>query len=70
VVGVDQLRALRRLSSRPLVAIGGVTLSNVRTALSAGADSVAVIAELFPEQPHPSALRRRAAQWLAAVEGE
>lgn len=68
VVGTEQLRALRSLAPRPLAVIGGITLSNARSALEAGADSVAVIAGLFPETAHPAALRRRAAQWLAAVE--
>ena len=34
---------------RPLVAIGGITRANARQVLDAGADSVAVIGDLFPE---------------------
>ena len=48
-VGVDELRRLRPLSNRPLVAIGGITRANARQVLEAGADSVAVIGDLFPE---------------------
>jgi thiamine-phosphate pyrophosphorylase len=48
-VGLDELRRLRPLSSRPLVGIGGVTRANARMVLEAGADSVAVIGDLFPE---------------------
>jgi thiamine-phosphate pyrophosphorylase len=35
------------MTSKPLVAIGGITLANFREVLRAGADSVAVIAELI-----------------------
>lgn len=48
-VGLDQLRRLRPLSNRPLVAIGGTTRANARQVLEAGADAVAVIGDLFPE---------------------
>jgi len=43
VIGLDGLRALRPLTSKPLVAIGGITLENAPDVLAAGADSVAVI---------------------------
>lgn len=48
-VGLDELRRLRPVSDRPLVAIGGITRANARQVLDAGADSVAVIGDLFPE---------------------
>lgn len=43
VVGLDGLRAARKLTRKPLVAIGGITLENARGVIDAGADSVAVI---------------------------
>ncbi|MBM3787936.1 MAG: thiamine phosphate synthase, partial [Acidobacteria bacterium] len=46
VVGLDGLRRLRPLSTRPLVAIGGITIENAAEVLRAGADSVAVISGL------------------------
>jgi thiamine-phosphate pyrophosphorylase len=46
---MDELRRLRPLSNRPLVAIGGINRTNARLVLEAGADSVAVIGDLFPE---------------------
>ncbi len=46
-VGLEGLRQARRLTAKPLVAIGGITLENARAALDAGADSVAVIRDLF-----------------------
>ena len=48
-VGLDELRRLRPISNRPLVAIGGITRANAMQVLDAGADSVAVIGDLFPD---------------------
>jgi thiamine-phosphate pyrophosphorylase len=61
VVGLEELRRLRPLSPRPLVAIGGITRANARSVLSAGADSVAVIGDLFPEGGN---IRARAEEWI------
>jgi thiamine-phosphate pyrophosphorylase len=61
VVGLDELRRLRPLTSRPLVAIGGITRSNAPGVLQAGADSVAVIGDLFPEDGN---IRGRVEEWL------
>ena len=49
VTGLDQLRRMRALTNRPLVAIGGITLENAEEALAAGADSVAVISGFLPD---------------------
>jgi thiamine-phosphate pyrophosphorylase len=46
VVGLEGLRAARALTRKPLVAIGGITRSNARSVIEAGADSVAVISDL------------------------
>jgi thiamine-phosphate pyrophosphorylase len=43
VVGLDALLELRRATSKPLIAIGGIQRVDVAAVLSAGADSVAVI---------------------------
>ena len=40
--------AARKLTDKPLVAIGGITLKNAGEVLAAGADSVAVISGLLP----------------------
>ncbi|MGH9659474.1 MAG: thiamine phosphate synthase, partial [Bryobacteraceae bacterium] len=64
-VGVERLREWRRLSSRPLVAIGGITRATARTVLDAGADSVAVIGDLMA--PAPDAMRERMEEWRALV---
>jgi len=47
VVGLDGIRAARAATKKPLVAIGGITRANARLVIEAGADSVAVIAELL-----------------------
>jgi thiamine-phosphate pyrophosphorylase len=60
-VGLDELRRLRPLSNRPLVAIGGVTRANAQQVIEAGADSVAVIGDLFPEDRN---IRVRTEEWL------
>ena len=49
VTGLDELRRIRALTNRPLVAIGGITLENAEEALAAGADSVAVISGFLPD---------------------
>lgn len=48
-VGLDGVRQARALASKPVVAIGGITLQNCRSVIEAGADSVAVISELLRE---------------------
>ena len=47
VVGLDGVRRARALTSKPLVAIGGITRVNGRSVLDAGADSIAVISDLL-----------------------
>ena len=49
VVGLDEVRRLRALTNRPLVAIGGITRANAVSVTGAGADSVAVIGDLYPD---------------------
>jgi thiamine-phosphate pyrophosphorylase len=47
VIGLAGVTKVRRATSKPLVAIGGITRDNCRQVLEAGADSVAVIADLI-----------------------
>jgi thiamine-phosphate pyrophosphorylase len=47
VVGVDFIRAVRKLTTKPIVAIGGITLERAREVMDAGADSVAVISDIL-----------------------
>ena len=57
VVGLEELARLRPIASKPLVAIGGITLDNSRAVLDAGADSVAVISALLPSRRRPCCIR-------------
>ena len=68
VVGVDELRRLRPLSAKPLVAIGGITRSTAREVLAAGADSVAIIGDLLPEMLTRQSLRSRTEDWLKVLD--
>jgi thiamine-phosphate pyrophosphorylase len=49
VIGLEGVRRARALTAKPLVAIGGITRSNCRSVIEAGADSVAVISDLLIE---------------------
>ena len=65
IVGLDRLRSLRAITKKPLVAIGGITRATARSVLESGADSVAIIGDLFPDPCTKAALRLRAEEWLA-----
>jgi len=62
VVGIDELRRLRSLTDRPLVAIGGITRANAQSVLGAGANSVAIIGDLFAEN---GTVRTRTEEWVS-----
>ncbi|HXG94082.1 MAG TPA: thiamine phosphate synthase [Blastocatellia bacterium] len=47
VVGLEGLREVKRQIAKPLVAIGGITLERAKSVIEAGADSVAVISDLY-----------------------
>ncbi|HYI94431.1 MAG TPA: thiamine phosphate synthase [Bryobacteraceae bacterium] len=57
-VGVDELRRLKPLAQVALVAIGGVTRQTAPEVWAAGADSIAVVGDLYPD------VRRSAEEWL------
>jgi thiamine-phosphate pyrophosphorylase len=59
VVGLEGVKAARALTRLPLVAIGGITSENGRAVIEAGADSVAVISGLLPEDGKGMAERVR-----------
>jgi thiamine-phosphate pyrophosphorylase len=58
VVGVDFVRRVRALTSKPIVAIGGITLENAAEVYRAGADSIAVIRDLIAA-PDPASRARQ-----------
>lgn len=65
VAGLEQLRRIRALADRPLVAIGGITRERAADTLAHGADSLAVIGDLYPDPIHAKSLARRAREWIA-----
>ena len=60
VVGLDLIRAARRLTRKPLVAIGGITVQSAEAVYRAGADSIAVVSDLL-SAPKPAL---RAAEYI------
>jgi thiamine-phosphate pyrophosphorylase len=64
VVGTEFIRQIRPLTNKPIVAIGGITLDRAAEVIQAGADSVAVISDVF-RAPDPG---ERAHQYLDLLE--
>jgi thiamine-phosphate pyrophosphorylase len=54
VIGIDGIRLAQRLTDRPVIAIGGITVENAPLAWDAGADSVAVISAIFSPGREPA----------------
>jgi len=54
VIGLEGVRRARKLTEKPLVAIGGISRGNARSVIDAGADAVAVISDLIRD-PRKSA---------------
>ncbi len=67
VVGLENLARWRALTNRPLVSIGGITRENAHQVLTAGADSIAVIGDLYPLECSKLSLRARMEEWLKLV---
>lgn len=63
MVGIEGLRAVRELTKRPLVAIGGITTENASLCWNAGAESVAIIAGLLPNPCTERSIRDRMRDW-------
>ena len=65
VVGIEGLRNLRALTRKPLVGIGGITRATAGSVFNAGADSVAIIGDLYPEPLSKAVLQKRVEEWIA-----
>src|SRR5207237_1425286 len=63
-VGPAALSTVRALTSMPLVAIGGITRENAPACWNAGADSVAIIADILPKECTERTIRQRMTEWL------
>lgn len=57
-LGLAGLRAARVLTTRPIVAIGGITLDNAAAALGAGAQGLAVVSAIVAADDPETATRR------------
>jgi len=58
VIGLEGVRRARALTSKPLVAIGGITRENARSLIEVGADSVALISGLVADDEPVAKLAR------------
>jgi thiamine-phosphate pyrophosphorylase len=63
VIGTELIRRVRTLTSKPIVAIGGITLETAASVLEAGADCVAVISDILRAPD----LGKRARQYLGLL---
>jgi thiamine-phosphate pyrophosphorylase len=66
VVGTEMLRQVRSITSKPIVAIGGITLERAREVIEAGADSAAVISGIMKAKK-PGAQARQYREMLEAA---
>jgi thiamine-phosphate pyrophosphorylase len=64
VIGLNFISKARALTSKPIVAIGGITLDRAAEVIRAGADSVAVISDIL-FAPDPA---KRARQFIDLLE--
>lgn len=64
-LGLDGLRAARRMTSRPLMAIGGVAADNAGALRDAGADGLAVVSAIVAADDPRAATREIAAAFGA-----
>jgi thiamine-phosphate pyrophosphorylase len=63
VVGLEFIKRVRPLTTKPIVAIGGITLDTAQSVIAAGADCVAVISDIVCAASPPD----RARQYLEAL---
>ena len=66
VVGTKLLRELRTLTTKPIVAIGGIRLERAAEVIEAGADSVAIISDILAA-PNPPQQARKFIETLEAA---
>jgi thiamine-phosphate pyrophosphorylase len=69
VVGTELLAQARKLTAKPLVAIGGITLQRAAQVYRAGADSLAVISDLIRAENPGTRAREYLAVAASAISG-
>lgn len=70
VLGLTELKRLRPMVEGPLVAIGGITRHNAAEVWNAGAETIAVIGDLYPEAATQSSIRERMEEWMKIAPDE
>ena len=68
VVGAAELSRLRAMTRKPVVGIGGITRANARLVWDAGADSVAVIGDMYPSECSKRSIHERFKEWLMVAQ--
>ena len=68
VVGVPEFERLASMSQLPVVAIGGITRETAPQVWRAGAASIAIVGDLYPEGCSERDIRRRAEEWVTLAE--
>lgn len=63
-LGLASLHAIRAATRKPLVAIGGITRQTAPSVWAAGADTIAVIADLLSAGADKHSTRKRMEEWL------
>ncbi len=63
-LSLEAVSRIRSVTTKPLVAIGGIDRVNACSVLKAGADSIAVIGDLYPDSATEQALLERASEWM------
>ena len=69
VTGIEFIRRMRRLTTKPIVAIGGITLERAAGVVEAGADSVAVISDIISSENPAARVRQYLDRLQAATTG-
>jgi thiamine-phosphate pyrophosphorylase len=62
IIGLDGLARVAAVSTKPIVAIGGIDVDRAADCVAAGAEGVAVIGALFGGDPAPEEIEDRAAR--------
>jgi thiamine-phosphate pyrophosphorylase len=70
VVGLNLLARLCPQSDRPVVAIGGINRLTAPAVWRAGADSVAVIGDMYPQRCTAASVKERFEEWSRIASGE
>ncbi len=63
-IGLDRLREIKAATSLPVVAIGGITVTNIRSVAQSGADAAAVVSAVVCADDMEAATRALVAKFM------